>query len=96
MSFKEDGLIVLSVSPGVSLIQALVLCQITDKSLQYIKTAMGDMEDGDLTPAQSAQAVLRRASDATLEDSGHFVDIEEPGFSRPDGVPKYTGACLPY
>ena len=63
---------------------------------QYIKTAMGDMDDGDLTPACSAQAVLRRASDATIEDSGHFVDIEVPGYSRPDGIPKYTGKCLPY
>jgi hypothetical protein len=57
---------------------------------------MGDINDGDLTPEKSAEAVLRRASTASLEDSGHFVDIEVPGFTRPDGVPKYTGSTLPF
>jgi hypothetical protein len=57
---------------------------------------MGDLENGDLTPTRSAKAVLQRALDANLEDSGHFVDVEVPGFTRPDGVRKYTGKCLPY
>jgi hypothetical protein len=64
--------------------------------LQYIKTAMGDINDGDLTPNRSAQAVLKKAHDATMEDTGHFVDIEVPGFTRPDGGRKYTGSCLPF
>jgi hypothetical protein len=57
---------------------------------------MGDVKDGDLTPARSAQAVLQKAVEARIEDSGHFVDIEVPGFARPDGVKKYTGSCLPF
>jgi hypothetical protein len=57
---------------------------------------MGDVSDGDLTPDRSAQAVLQKAQEATMDDSGHFVDIEVPGFTRPDGARKYTGKCLPF
>lgn len=57
---------------------------------------MGDIDNGDLTPVRAAQAVLQKAQKATMHDSGHFVDIEVPGFTRPDGVKKYTGACLPF
>lgn len=57
---------------------------------------MGDVENGDLTPTRAAQAVLQKAQDSSMEDSGKFVDIEVPGFVRPDGVRKYTGKQLPF
>jgi hypothetical protein len=57
---------------------------------------MGDVENGDLTPTRAAQAVLQKAQDSSMEDSGKFVDIEVPGFVRPDGVRKYTGKPLPF
>lgn len=67
-----------------------------NRTIQYIKTTMGDVNNGDLTPSRSAQAVLQKATEASMEDSGHFVDIEVPGYTRPDGVKKYTGECLPF
>jgi len=57
---------------------------------------MGDLCYSDLTPERVAQAVLQKINEATMEDSGHFNDIEVAGYTRPDGVRKYTGSCLPY
>lgn len=65
-------------------------------SSQYIKTAMGDFIHGDLTPERAAQAVLEKVDEATMAQSGHFLDIEVAGYTRPDGVRKYTGLSLPF
>ncbi|QDS70776.1 hypothetical protein FKW77_004054 [Venturia effusa] len=61
----------------------------------YIKTKMGDEDDADLLPETSADAVLRAARKASIEDSGRFIDIEVEGFEM-NGRRKYSGDDLPF
>ena len=80
----------------LALLLHLVDGDMADVSLKFIKTRLGDQKNADLTPERAAEAVLDRAHKAGLEDSGRFVDIEVPGFERPDGRRKYTGSDLPW
>lgn len=94
LAFSKDGIIFISVSPGVS--SPILLCT-SDliKIEQYIQTKMGDEQDADLIPETSANAVLKATWKAGLKDSGRFVDIEVEGFEI-NGKRKYTGSDLPF
>lgn len=56
---------------------------------------MGDEDGADLLPETSANAVLKIAWKAGMEDSGRFVDIEVEGFEM-NGRRKYAGSDLPW
>lgn len=61
---------------------------------QYVKTSMG-APDADLTPDQSAAAILKWVHKSLPEDGGRVVDIEVPGFAM-GSRRKYTGSDLPF